>query len=346
MSSLGSILFWLLKLPFRPVLRWFTGLFVLVLALGWWTGYLDLAGRHIFWRYWNYSTPLLAQAPANAKSLLLVDLTRPGISGLAPLAQSARIKKSMQELTTSLGIYPPRDLLQMLFVVDAKGQSYRVYSGRFMPETTRAALASQGFKAQQKGRRVLYTQAASTHSWLWIKQSMMLFGPNKTMAEFAQSGVFPASIISNAQFMNDLQIAGNRHVLTSVIRNVQQNNGARLIFTLDSVEQQQVAVAAHVFSADASQSAALHKDIEAALAMIKGASGLMAGVELNALIQSSVVKNSGSSVVVQSQCSAEQLAAIIGKSEKGAGLLNLAAGTGLNVLLTSFAEWQQDFMDH
>lgn len=339
-----SVLVWLIKLPFKPVVRWLTALLIVVLGLGWWTGYLDLGARYVFWRYWSYSTPLIAQAPADAKSLLLVDMTRPGISGLAPLVKTERVKKLMQNLATTLGIEPQRDLLQILSFVDVKGHRYVIYRGRFMPKTTQQALNAQAWKTRPQGRHVLYTKGESKTAWLWMEQSLMFYGPEQGLAELAKNGSFKTSIISDAQFMSDLQVAGNRHVVTGLIRALSKERPGRLVFTLDSPPEAaqspdaQVQLATHVFAADAAHNAALQKDLQAALGPIKAATALLAGDEVKALIQASEISSDAQSVIVKSHCSAEQLAAIIGKSQKPSSLLNVTTGLGLKSIIGGLGE--------
>ena len=332
---------WLLKLPFRPVLRWFSAALVVVLLAGWWTGFLDLGARYVFWRYWPYSTPLIGQAPADAQSLLLVDRTRPQISQLASLAETQRVKTALQKLAATLDIDPRYDLLQLLLVVDARARRYTIYAGRFMRKTTRAALEKEGWQAQPQAEGLLFQKGGRKDAWLWQSQRRMVHGPLSLLAAEAKLLTPTAPLSLDAQLMDDLQNIGNRQTLLVAMRPAQDKKSARFYLSLNAAPAAQVDLRLHLFPHDKADKTALFNDVQRALGPLKRGAALLAGDEVNALLQSAQVEDAGLGVVVRSRCTAQQLAALIGKSEQPAGLLKLTMLPGIKKMLGGLMELLQ-----
>lgn len=338
---------WLLRLlllPLRPGFRWLTLMFLLLFAAAWWTGYLDLGGRYVWWRFWPLSTPLVGVAAANSQAVALLDMTRPGTGRLAPLAETEQARRLAESLALRFDINPKRDLLQAMFAFSPSEGPLRVYSGRFRMTQVGEALQAQG--AQQLalpdnngGPATQHWakpgQDAGAEEWLLYHDRFVLAGPRAAiMGGLARLRGEQPSFAEQPQLAHGLNQLGIRHLVTllwfgggdrqafSMVMDPAPAEGAKtLLWRVWSQQESPEAAAASA------------RQVGQVLDASQGLTGLLLSANQRRLLQGAKARSQASELFVEGEAQVQDLRALLQQVQNQDAMVRMAGAVGVAALL-------------
>lgn len=334
----------LVLLPYAPGFRWLTLVFVVLLGAAWWTGYLDLGARYGWWRLWPLNTPLVEVAAADSQAVALLDLTRPDIGRLAPLAETKQARRLAESLALRFDINPKRDLLQVLYAFSPSEGALRVYSGRFRMTQVGEALQAQG--AQQLawpdnngGPAAQHWanpgQDAGAEEWLLYRDRFVLAGTRAAiMGGLARLRGEQQSFAEQAQLAHGLNQLGIRHLVTLLWF----GGGDRQAFSMvmDPAPAEGVeALLWRVWSQQESPEAAAAsaRQVGQILDASQGLTGLLLSANQRRLLQGAKARSQASELFVEGEAQVQDLSALLQQVQNQDAMLRMAGAVGAAALL-------------